>query len=247
MNLILEKLNIDESLKEELLREFDKKVNEKAIELAEAKEHEYEEYIYSELKESQQTTEKTLDAYLEKVVEQFVEDNTFTIDASIDLEKQEAILEGFNALTIATGVEIAQIAEAKSYEDNSIVNESKKDNTELRNMNDMLMKEIMELKSDNSKLLSIGLIRESSEGMTVLEAKRFNKLASIIDYDELDPAEYLEKIDTIVESVVSKSSSNTRNTHTSINEKRELKPDIVNRKREDNTNKKYVSKARHLY
>ena len=247
MNLILEKLNIDESLKEELLREFDKKVNEKAIELAEAKEDEYEEYIYSELKESQQTTEKTLDAYLEKVVEQFVEDNTFTIDASIDLEKQEAILEGFNALTIATGVEIAQIAEAKSYEDNSIVNESKKDNTELRNMNDMLMKEIMELKSDNSKLLSIGLIRESSEGMTVLEAKRFNKLASIIDYDELDPAEYLEKIDTIVESVVSKSSSNTRNTHTSINEKRELKPDIVNRKREDNTNKKYVSKARHLY
>jgi hypothetical protein len=199
MEQILESLELADETKIALQESFDAAVLTEAVKLAESKEAEYEEYMFSQLTEMKEELEDTLDAYLEKVVEQFVEDNSFAIDESIKSEKYEAVLEGFNSLMIATGVEIAQIAEAK--EEGSEVADLTESIEEAEEMADKLMAENLELKERNAELLKTGLIKESMEDMTPLQKDKFLKLASVVEFDESDPVGFISRLDTIVESV----------------------------------------------
>jgi hypothetical protein len=194
MKQILENLELPEETKVELQESFDAAVSAEVKTLVESKEEAYEEYMLAQMTEMKTELEDTLDAYLEKVVEQFVEDNTFAIEESVKTEKYEAILEGFNSLMIASGVEIAQIAEAKEAEE-AEVDESA---TEIA---DRLMAENMELKEKNAELLKTGLVKESMEDMTVLEKEKFLKLAKVVEFKQENPVDFIEKMDTLVESV----------------------------------------------
>ena len=247
MKLILENLDISDELKSELSEAFDKKVNKELILIAEAKEKEYEEYMYAQLQKINESHTKNIDAYLDRVIESFFKENEFKIDASIDKAKQDAILEGFNALTIATGVEIAQIAESKEIADNSLLNESKSNELELKSINDSLMKEIIELKESNNKLMSMGIIAESSKNMTYLQEKRFIKLAETVEYDELNPSDYLKKIDAIVEVVMSSDSNFNESTRNSSTRRTPNAHDSKINESKTKITEKYVSKASHLY
>ena len=201
MTQILENLDLSEELKSELTESFDKAVLVEAVKLAESKEAEYEEYMTVQMTEMKTDLEDKLDEYLTRVVEEFVEDNTFAIDESIQTEKYEAIMEGFNSLLITSGVELTQIAEAKeiSDEENAIVE------GELEEVNaeraDRLMEEVMELKGKNAELLKTGLIKESMETMTELQKDKFLKLASIVEFDATNPVSFIGKLDTLAESV----------------------------------------------
>lgn len=195
MKQILENLNLDESTKLELQKSFDAAVLVEALTIAESKEDAYEEYMLAQLTEMKEDLENTLDSYLDKVVEQFVEDNTFAIDESVKSEKYDAVLEGFNSLMIASGVEIAQIAEAKELESSDYLSES------LSDMNDSLMSDNIDLKERNAELLKTGLIKESMDGMTVLEKERFTRLAQVVEFNQEDPSDFIDKIDVLVESV----------------------------------------------
>jgi len=194
MKQILESLDISKEIKEELSESFDAAVLVEAVKLAESKEEAYEEYMMAQLEEMKAELEDTLDAYLEKVVEQFVEDNTFAIEESIKSEKYDAVLEGFNSLMIATGVEIAQIAEAKEE-----IEEETNESAEA--LADKLMEENMELKERNAELLKTGLVKESAEDMTAVQRDKFLKLARVVEFDENNPVDFIEKMDTLVESV----------------------------------------------
>jgi len=194
MKQILENLDLAEEIKEELSESFDAAVLVEAVKLAESKEEAYEEYMIAQLQEMKAELEDTLDAYLEKVVEQFVEDNTFAIEESIKSEKYDAVLEGFNSLMIATGVEIAQIAEAKE----EIEEETNESAEALANK---LMAENIDLKEKNAELLKTGLVKESTEDMTAVQRDKFLKLAAVVEFDENNPVDFIAKMDTLVESV----------------------------------------------
>ena len=228
MKQILESLDISEEIKEELSESFDAAVLVEAVKLAESKEEAYEEYMMAQLEEMKAELEDTLDAYLEKVVEQFVEDNTFAIEESIKSEKYDAVLEGFNSLMIATGVEIAQIAEAKE-EIEGETNES------AEALADKLMEENMELKERNAELLKTGLVKESAEDMTAVQRDKFLKLARVIEFDENNPVDFIEKMDTLVESV--KGEKVVAEKAQKVEEKM-----IV-----ENVGSAYVTKASHLF
>jgi len=201
MKEILESLEIAEEVKTELVESFDKAVIAEATKLAESKEEAYEEYMLAQMTEMKSGLEDTLDSYLDKVVEQFVEDNTFAIDEAIKSEKYDAVLEGFNSLMIATGVEIAQIAESKEIKDEEIVGEETKIDESNAIMVDKLMQEVLALKERNAELLKTGLIKESMEDMRVIQKDKFLKLASVVEFDSSKPELFIEKLDTIVESV----------------------------------------------
>lgn len=226
MKQILENLNLAEEIKVELSESFDAAVLAEAKTLAESKEAEYEEYMTAQLSEMRAELENTLDAYLEKVVEQFVEDNTFAIDESVKSEKYDAVLEGFNSLMIASGVEIAQIAEAKDAED-------EKDEESASVLADKLMAENMELKAKNAELLKTGLVKESAEDMTAVQRDKFLKLAQVVEFDEKNPIAFIEKMDTLVESVKG--------------EKIVAEKFVGNKELIVESTSGYVSKARHLY
>jgi len=238
MKQILESLDISTEIKNELSESFDKAVLVEAVKLAESKEEAYEEYMVEQLKTIKAELEDTLDAYLEKVVEQFLEDNKFAIDESIKSEKYEAVLEGFNSLMIATGVEIAQIAEAKEEE------EREEDNSdqiaEANNMADKLMSENIALKEKNAELLKTGLIKEVAENMTPLQKDKFYKLAKIVEFDASEPLDFINKLDVLSDSI-----SNDK-----ITESKTITESVqVTRTAQDTTQTdgKYVPKAGHLF
>lgn len=196
MKQILENLDLSEEVKAELSESFDKAVLVEAVKLAESKEEAYEAYMLDQMTEMKADLEDKLDAYLTRVVEEFVAENTFAIDESIKSEKYEAVLEGFNSMMIATGVTIANITEAKveAPEVETIV----VDNSEKV---DALVKEILTLEAKNAELLKTGLIKESMENMTEMQKEKFLKLAKIVEFDAKNPVEFMNKLDTLAESV----------------------------------------------
>jgi len=229
MKQILENLELDEEIKTELSESFDKAVLVEAVKLAETKEEAYEEYMMTQMTEMKEDLEETLDAYLEKVVEQFVEDNAFAMEESIKSEKYSAVLEGFNSLMIATGVEIAQIAEAKEE-----IEENTNESAEV--MADKLMKENIALKEKNAELLKTGLIKESTEGMTPIQRDKFLKLAKIVEFNASKPVDFIEKMDTLVESIKGEK----------IPEVKEVKEDKVEEIVEK-VQPAYITNASHLF
>jgi hypothetical protein len=188
----------------------------------------------AQIEEIKSELEDTLDAYLNTVVEQFVEDNIFAMDESIKKEKYEAVLEGFNSLMVTTGVEIAQIAEAKE----KIEEEQNESSTALA---DKLMAENIELKERNAELLKTGLIKESAEDMTSMQRDKFFKLAKLVEFDASAPVDFIEKMDTIAESI-----KGEKATTKVIEEKTEEKVEekLITEKVDT---EKYVSKASHLF
>jgi len=227
MKQILESLEVAEETKVALQESFDAAVLKEAVILAESKEEAYEEYMLAQMTEMKSELEDTLDAYLEKVVEQFVEDNTFAINESVKSEKYDAVLEGFNSLMIATGVEIAQIAEAKEE-----VEEETNESAEI--LADKLMAENIELKERNAELLKTGLVKESAEDMTVVQRDKFLKLARVVEFKASAPVDFIEKMDTLVEAVKGEKVV-TEKVSEKVGEKL-----IVE-------NTKYVSSASHLF
>ena len=223
---LFESLDLAEDIKAELSESFDNAVLAEAKALAESKEEAYEEYMFAQLTEMKADLEDTLDAYLEKVVEQFVEDNTFAIEESVKSEKYDAVLEGFNSLMIATGVEIAQIAEAKEDEDRDTEEKSSV-------IADRLMAENMELKEKNAELLKTGLIKESAEDMTAVQRDKFLKLAQVVEFNEKNPVDFIEKMDTLVESVKGEKVVESR---------KKVNGNLITE-----STSTYVSKASHLY
>jgi uncharacterized protein YydD (DUF2326 family) len=134
---------------------------------------------------------------------------------------------------IASGVEIAQIAEAKEAEDAELVAESEEAEERASVLADKLMAENMELKEKNAELLKTGLVKESAEDMTALQRDKFLKLAQVVEFDEKNPVAFIEKMDTLVEAVKGEKA---------VSEKvKETKEVIVE------SASTYVSKARHLY
>lgn len=192
MKEILENLDLSEEVKTELTESFDAAVLVEALKLAESKEAEYKEYVEAQLAESRSDLEAKLDEYLERVVEEFVSENEAKLEEAQSEKQYETILEGFNAVLVAAGVEIAQIAEAKEVKDAELAESEKVD---------ALMEEVMELKATNAELLKTGLVKESMEGMTDVQKEKFMKLASVVEFDAKAPEAYITKLDTLAESV----------------------------------------------
>jgi hypothetical protein len=231
MKELLESLDISEDTKTKLIESFETAVSKKASDLVEAKESEYEEYMFAQLTEAKESLENKLDNYLDKVVEQFVEENTISIDKSIDIAKHDAVLEGFNSLLVASGVQIKDIVEAKEVKDVKVDESSQA-------IADRLMIENTQLQERNAELLKTGLIKETSENMTTLQKDKFYRLADLIEFSHNEPTKFVNKLDTLAESI-----KEVKVEPSKVPNKPNLKD--MNEKVEDSN--VYQSKAKHLF
>jgi hypothetical protein len=187
-------------LKESLEIQFNEAVEAKAIVLAEEKIEEMEEKTEQHIQSLNEKAEEykeelvnSLNGYLERVVEEFVAGAKDSLDASIAESKADLVIEAFDSMLVATGVEIARIKEAK---DTTEVEAKLEENV---SKYDSLMDEFIALKEENEKLIKLGIINEMKEGLSLVEAEKFVKLADLVDFtkDEV----YAEKLETIKESV----------------------------------------------
>jgi len=197
MEEILNKLNLDEDIKTALLESFNNAVLVEATKLAEEKSKEYEKLYESQIDENHQDLINTLDEYLDKAVEQYISENKIAIDNEVNETKLNALLEGFNALTIASGVELMQIKEA-----NDNLNESNNEN--YKELSDNLMEENIKLKEQVGDLFKLGLINEAAEGMTLVEQETFSKIAENIYFDKDNLLDYKNKLFETAKIVKSK-------------------------------------------
>ena len=214
-NKIEEKIQELEEKAEEYMAGLEKGISEKEADLeakiaeydakiveteAKAEEHKTfldekaEEYISSKLEEMLDNVDK----YLDRIVEEFVDEASDKLDESLKSEKADMIIEAFDAMLIATGVEVSKIVEAKEE------TEAESKLAESIEKYDTLVEDNIELKSQNEKLLKSGIILELKEGLSLVEAQKFERLAHIVDFSSSE--KYLEKLQTIKESVKAKPS-----------------------------------------
>lgn len=178
-----------ESIAEAKIEEEIDSLNEKAeqhVEFLNKKAEEYTAMKQAEMVES-------LDKYLERVVDKFVAEAKDLLAESVKSEKADMIIEAFDAMLVATGVQVAKIVEAK---DETAIETKLAKNTAKY---DALVEENIALSEENKKLIKMGVISELKEGLSLVEAEKFEKLAELVEFSK--SGEFLTKLTTIKESV----------------------------------------------
>lgn len=200
----------DERIEEEIDR-----LSEKSEEHIKFLDEKSEEYV--ELKESEML--EAVDKYLDRVVAEFLEEAEESLQESVKSEKADMIIEAFDSMLVATGVEVSRIAEAKKDSGEEGLSEKLKESTERY---DSLVNENIELQEKNEKLIKMGVIAEMSEGLSLVEREKFNRLANLVEFSQ-DSA-FADKLETIRESVIGSVSAPEKELEELEESRKETKP-----------------------
>lgn len=169
-------------------------LEEKAEEYAEMKvgmvEEKAEEFVEKKMQELSESVER----YLDRIIEDFINESKEKLVESIKSEQSEMIIEAFDSLLVATGVELSKIVEAKEE------NDEKSKLEESIKKYDNLIEENISLKEENDKLVKLGIINEMKEGLSLLESEKFEKAASIVEFSRDNS--YVNKLEIIKESIL---------------------------------------------
>ena len=227
LDKILKKINADfltESVTKEITEAFDSAVSskveefkktamvsetEKILDLYDAKLDEFKSQIVeakdAELESYKTNLVESLDSYLELVVEEYLKENKIAIEKEVASKKAEAILEAFDTVLVSAAVDVKTIVEAKtSKTDGKVVTATAKIEEMEARLNKVL-DENKNLKVKNDDLLVLGLKTEVSEGLTLVQRERFEKLAKLVGVSE-NKVDYLNKLEAIKESILSEKS-----------------------------------------
>lgn len=174
---------------EERIEEAVEALNEKSEQHIDFLNEKAEKYV--EMKQAEMV--ESLDKYLDRVVSEFLSEAKEALDESIKSEKADMVIEAFDAMLTATGVEVAKIVEAK--EETSL----EKDLAESVAKYDELVEEVIALEEQNDTLIKMGVIAEMKEGLSIVESEKFVKLAGLVEFTKDES--YATKLETIKESV----------------------------------------------
>lgn len=180
-------------LKQSLQESFDAAVELKSVELAEVQISEAKETLLAETAEKEKALLEKIDEYLELVVDKLVTEAKDSLDEFIVSEKADLMLEAFDAMLVAGGVDVMKINEAKDEED---VENKLQESIEKY---DNLVEENIALSKEVNSLIKMGIIAELKEGLSLIESEKFDKLANLVEFSK--DKEYYEKLETIKESV----------------------------------------------
>jgi hypothetical protein len=183
-----------EALQTSIKEEYEAKANEYAEYVKEsygAKAEEYAEYVKSEL-------ENTLSAYVDRVVEEYVEENRITIEESVENAKLRALLEGFDSMLKTGSIYLSDIVESKG--DSKVAKEIEDMKSQLSD----LVKENAELKAEKANLVKESIFAEVCEGLTIVEKTKLEKLSKYVKFNESDADEYRNSLIQFKEEVAEK-------------------------------------------
>ena len=182
-------------------------LDEKAEEYADYLKEEYESKIDDLTEKAEEYIEMMQDEmnenvsnYLDRAIQEFIMEAQDQMCINVDNAKAEAITESFSKHALITGVEVTDIVEAH---DNSRVSSKLDDaieeNDRLVNENLSLVSKIKELNEKVNTLIKMGCIKEMTEGMTLIEAKKFENLANLVEFSA--DTDYLDSLNHIAEAV----------------------------------------------
>ena len=214
-------------LKQSLTEKFEEAVQAKAEitaqiladELSEAKIDELDEkaeqygaYLLEEsqakIDEFKKSITEKLEDYMDLVVQEFVSEAKESLSESLKSEKADMLIEAFDSMLISGGVDFTTIMGAKDLQES----QSSSDRV------DQLVEEVIQLKAEREELIKMGLVAELSEGLTLVQAQRFQRLASIVEFTT--GPEFSDKLETLLEGIKDYKDSDTSNVSRSITESR---------------------------
>ena len=138
--------------------------------------------------------------YIDRTIQDFIVEAKEQMCVNVDNAKAEAITEAFSKFAITAGVEVSDIVEAH---DNSMVstklNSAIEENDRLVNENLSLVSKIKKLNEKVNTLLKMGVIKEMSDGMTLVESRKFENLANLVEFS--NDSKFIDSLQQIAETV----------------------------------------------
>ena len=192
---LFEGMEISSEFKSKLGLVFEAAVNEAAAEKSSVITEQLEEQFQTQLEES--VTEavegivENLDAYLDYVVAEWMQENKVAIEAGIKVEMAESLMNSLKTVFYEHNIQIDEetIDVVADLEEQVAALEAKAN--EAINENIELAGEIKSLRADST-------FNEMTEGLTTTQTERFRVLSEKLSFDDLDS--YKDNLATIKES-----------------------------------------------
>lgn len=197
-------------VKEQLQESFSIAVNEKAQELADSAIIEATDKFNESLAQAQADFDaklvlekeamcESIDQYLSRAADDFIKEQAEVTEESLTIEKAKMIVEALDALLVATGISMNTIVESIESSKEEAVVEDEKSIQALSKKIDNLIEENIQINKEFNTALKEGLLKEISEGLTLVESEKFKELAELVEFSK--DAEYVTKLETIAKSV----------------------------------------------
>ncbi len=184
--------DLSEEFKEKATTLFEAAVSARVIAELTRLEEEFETRLNNEVAEAVETLTDHLDKYLDYVVENWMNENRVAIESALRNELMEEFIEGLKNLFAQhyidvpnTKLDVLESLASKVKELETRLNESIQENVEMK-------RQILETKR-------LGVLADVSEGLTMVQLDKFEKLAEGIEFDgNLDA--YRRKLNIIKEN-----------------------------------------------
>lgn len=184
-------------LQSEIENRFNEAVEEKSKQLVEERIEEEKQKLIEEydavIDELNDTLISKLDAFLDEEISKFEESIKERLKYDLDIEQADAIIEAFDAMVVASGADLLAIQ--NKFEEKTSSKE--KDLTEKL---DSAIAKNLELKNKVLELEKEAVLSESCKDLTISEAEKLRKVASLYSVDE----DFAEKVKVLKESMLEK-------------------------------------------
>ena len=191
VNALLHGEDLSEEFQEKARMIFESALRSKVNEIRESLEVQYEEKLVEEVLVIKEELEERLDAYLEYVAEEWVDENTLAIETGLKEELTESFLGGLKQLFEEHYVEIPE--EKYDVLENMV---EKLDDMETK-LNEQIEKNIS-LNKRLSESVADRIFDEISEGLAATQKEKLASLSESVEFES--ETEYRGKLETLKES-----------------------------------------------
>jgi hypothetical protein len=192
---IFEGMDLSEEFRNKVTVVFEAAVNESVSQKVQKIEEELNERLESELAEAVESKVgdmvENLDAYLDYVVSEWMEENEVAIEAGIKVEMAESLMDGLKDLFSEHNIKVDE----ETYD---IVSELEEEMKDLEEKSNKVVDENIRLTKEVSDLHAGVVFEEMTSELNMSQRERLKVLSENLDANDLDA--YKENLSTIKES-----------------------------------------------
>lgn len=202
LNALVEgEATLSEEFKDKAAVIFEAAIKSKLAEEVDRLEEEYQQQLDEAVEAHKADLVEKVDAYLNYVVENWMEENQLAIQAGLRAEIAEGFMNNLKELFVESYIEVP---ESKV----DLVDELTAVNEELEEAADKAQAKAMELAEELVSYKRAAIIAEASKDLADTQAEKLEKLAEDVDFGDEDA--FASKVATIKESYFTKKSTQTQ-------------------------------------
>ena len=214
---LFEGTELSEDFKQKASLVFEAAVNEaatlKANEIAEALEEQFQTELDEAVSETMSEIVENLDAYLDYVVAEWMEENAVAIESGVKVAMAESLMAGLKDLFEAHNIQIDE-------ETVDVVADLEEQIEELKTEANNAINESIELRNEIAQLRAEKVFNEVTEGLTVTQVERMRILSEKLDISDI--SEFGSNLETLKESFFKTKSTSTNTLTENAEEENEI-------------------------